>query len=407
MRRNKTLLHLAHVLENCNVQDLTCERVFVYCSMCVNELADDAIGLVQRLLDKPEIRSCRIPLVIDFEQMTDVDYWLKSKLFSVAPVARSEPLRQKIVQLVDMLNALQIKVLQVDADYAGLFFKRMAARLKKSTHNLEYELWRVQHEHPTMEELRQQQTRQTAKVLIAGVLFHAADPSGSEIRAVRRDLVENDLDYNMELPDDFTAECAKLRRYSYWKEGILFMIDYHGIYSYLFSHCFEKFTKEQRIALYEYDVQLKMIHEDMARLRPELGKYLYDSKRLVSLENTKLFAPYFHIKEMLKDDWFMKNRADRKYDGNWADAFADALMRSEYGCLIADDWKEKGFKIKGYVIGCLKEAGVFKANVSNDSLAKDAAIISNTRTFGKYIGADSKRQPYAEWIRKHVDDYCK
>ena len=31
MRRNKTLLHLASVMENCNVQDLTCERVFVHC----------------------------------------------------------------------------------------------------------------------------------------------------------------------------------------------------------------------------------------------------------------------------------------------------------------------------------------------------------------------------------------
>lgn len=274
MRRNKTLLHLAHVLENCNVQDLTCERVFVYCSMCVNELADDAIGLVQRLLDKPEIRSCRIPLVIDFEQMTDVDYWLKSKLFSVAPVARSEPLRQKFVQLVDMLNALQLKVLQVDADYAEQFFKRMAARLKKSTHNLEYELWRVQNPDPTMKELEQQQIRRTAQMLIAGILSYAEDPSTDDVAEVNLELVKKGLEHGKQLPENFIVECAKLRRYSYWRGKHLFMIDYHGIYSYLFSHCFEKFTKEQRITLYEYDVQLKMIHEDMVRLKPELAKYL-------------------------------------------------------------------------------------------------------------------------------------
>ena len=76
MRRNDTLVTLANVMENCNVQDLKCSCVFNHCSMCVNELADKAISILQRLLDKPEIRSCRIPLAIDFERMTNLDYWL-------------------------------------------------------------------------------------------------------------------------------------------------------------------------------------------------------------------------------------------------------------------------------------------------------------------------------------------
>ena len=65
MRRNNTLVTLANVMENCNVQDLKCSCVFNHCSMCVNELADKAISILQRLLNKPEIRSCRIPLAID------------------------------------------------------------------------------------------------------------------------------------------------------------------------------------------------------------------------------------------------------------------------------------------------------------------------------------------------------
>ena len=50
----------------------------------------------------------------------------------------------------------------------------------------------------------------------------------------------------------------------------MFMINYKQTYTYLFSHCFENFTKQQRMALYEYDVQLKMILEDMMRLEPGL-----------------------------------------------------------------------------------------------------------------------------------------
>ena len=406
MRRNKTLLHLASVMENCNVQDLTCERVFVHCSMCANELADDAIGIVRRLLDKPEIRSCRIPLVIDFERMTNLDYWLNSKLFGVGPVTRSEALRQKIVMLVNMLRTLQMKILQVDAEYAEQFFKRMTARLAKSANILDYELWRARHPHPTMKQLEEQQVQLTTNLLIEGVLAYDEEPTGDELAEVRLEFVKKGIKHDQQLPDNFAVECAKLKRYSYLKGEHLFMIDYQLIYIYLFSHCFEKLTKQQRMALYEYDVQLRMIHEDVVRLQPELGKYLYGSKSQESLENTKLFAPYFHIKEMLKDEWFMKLRIDTKYDDNWADAFAAALMRSEYGSLIADEWKEKTNQVKGYVIGCLKEAGVFRQDISNDRIASEAGIMENKRTFGKYIGKDSQEQPYAEWILKHVNDYC-
>ena len=273
MRRNKTLLHLASVMENCNVQDLTCERVFVHCSMCANELADDAIGIVRRLLDKPEIRSCRIPLVIDFERMTNLDYWLNSKLFGVGPVTRSEALRQKIVMLVNMLRTLQMKILQVDAEYAEQFFKRMTARLEKSANIFDYELWRARHPHPTMEQLEWQQVQLTVNMLKNGILAYDEMPTGEELAEVKLDFVKRCIKHGQQLPDNFIVECAKLRRYSYWKGEHLFMINHQLIYTYLFSQCFEKFTKRQRIALYEYDVQLRMIHEDVMRLKPELKDF--------------------------------------------------------------------------------------------------------------------------------------
>ena len=376
MRRNDTLVTLANVMENCNVQDLKCDCVFNHCSMCVNELADKAISILQRLLDKPEIRSCRIPLAIDFERMTNLDYWLESKLFSVDNESDCKALKQKIVKLVNMLRELQMKILQVDADYAEKLFKRMTARLAKSAH------------------------------LIEGILVYDEMPTGDDIEEVKLDLVKKGIKHGQQLPDGFEVECAKLRRYSYWEGGHLFMINYQLIYTYLFSHCFENFTSKQRIALFEYDMQLRMIHEDMVRLKPELGKYLYNSNSFVSLEDTNLFAPYFHIKEMLKGEWLKNLRTGAKYNDKWADAFAEGLMRSEYGNQIADDWKEKANQVKGYVIGCLKEAGVIKSKISNDSIAKVVGVMEKSRSFSKYIGKESQEQPYAGWVLKHVDDYC-
>lgn len=270
MKRNYTLLYLADIMKKCNELELPCEHVVYHYGSCIDEMADAVMAIVGKLLEKPEIRSCRMPLVIDFDSMIKADFWLDCKIFSKLSPVQSEALKKKFLKLVNMLRMLQMKVLQVDVEYAKQFFKRMTARLKKSTKILDYELWRARHPHPTMEQLEHQQIQQTANILIAGVLAYAEEPDGDEIAAVQLEKVKKGIKHGQHLPDDFDVDCAKLKRYSYWKGEHLFMIDYNEIYTYLFSHCFEKFSKEQRIALYEYDVQLRMIHEDMIRLEPGL-----------------------------------------------------------------------------------------------------------------------------------------
>lgn len=270
MKVSRILSDLAGMMKNCGEQDLTCDRVYDSCSACINKLADEAIARVQRQLDKPEIRSCRIPLQIEFKKMTNLNYWLKSKLFSLPYAERSEPLRQKIERLVDMLQELQLKVLQVYPDYAEQFFWRMATRQKTSTNNLEYLKWRATHPRLTIDRLRQQQVKLTAKVLNAGILEYDERPKGSEIRAVKRKPLKDDLDYDADLTEKFIVECAKLKRYSYWIDKKMFMIDYQEFFVYLYPHCFDDLTMDQLIMLYEYDVQMKMIHEDIMNLEPKL-----------------------------------------------------------------------------------------------------------------------------------------
>lgn len=238
-------------------------------------------------------------------------------------------------------------------------------------------------------------------------MHHADEPSSQHIEEVdygfhRKHLPHNfigDLDYQVAYTKYMTQFATRK------EELIIPQLDEYGKYIAL---NFNKFRPEQQEALFAIIKRFELIHEDMVKRKPELARYLrFNQENVESLENTKLYAPYFHIKEMLKSEWFVKLRVDTKYNDKWADAFAEALMRSIYGQQIADDWKAKSDKIKGYVIGCLKEAGVFKSNVSNDRLAKDAAIISKTRTFAKYIGSYSREQPYFDWIRKHVNNYCK
>ena len=259
---------------------------------------------------------------------------------------------------------------------------------------------------PAWDQLMEKQEQELEKYLEKGIMRFAPLPSNSKLSKVDYASHLELLECNFTDRDEYKVAYTQFRLFATRKDGML-TVNLKKYGKYIFKN-FSKFSEGQKVALFELIVILNLIHKDMVALKPELSKYLMSGNNsLQSLENTKLFAPYFHIKEMLKGEWFKDLRTDAKYNDNWANAFAEGLMRSEYGGQISDEWKEKSDKIKGYVIGCLKEAGVFKEKVSNDSIARDAAIISKTRTFAKWIGKGAREQPYMEWIKKHVNDYCK
>jgi len=131
-----------------------------------------------------------------------------------------------------------------------------------------------------------------------------------------------------------------------------------------------------------------------------------DLKYLLNPQSDKpnFFAPKKNLQELLKKTWFEEFRNDLRYDVRWTDAFVEALMASEYGEGIAQQWAVKGARgkrdqIRGYVVGVLKDAGVLKG--SNDSIARKIGITENPRTFSSYMG-DGKKQPYAEWVKEYV-----
>ena len=256
----------------------------------------------------------------------------------------------------------------------------------------------------TMEWLQEKQEQELQKVLELDIMCHVKEPTAQFLEKVDYEYHRGYLSCDFKDYPEYKKAYAKFMHYATRKENLI-IPDYGSYGKYIAQHLYS-FRQEQKNALFKIIKSFELIHKDMVLLKPELGKYLGNHANLGDLENTEYFAPYFHIKKMLRETWFEKLRADCKYNGSWADAFADALVRSEHGLQIVNDWSEKGNQIKGYVLGCLKEAGVFKSDVSNDRIARDAGIMSNTRSFGKYIGKESQEQPYAEWIKKHVNKYC-
>lgn len=285
MKQNDCLLHLARIMEKYNELPNLYHHALFHYSLCIEETADEAIKVLEKLVSKSEIRTCRVPLVIDFENMPKLDYWLSCKIFNDLDAQSSRALKEKFMLLTNLLRQLKLLKKKVDPKRAMRFFRLMMARVKENEYILDYEIWRADPNHLTIDQLWEQEVRLTAKLLSMGVLDYDSMPSGAELENVRLDLVMKGLEYGTILPKDFEIAAAKVRRYSYWAEE-LFMIDYPRIYNELYQYCFEKFTEEQRRELFEYDMQLRMIHEDMVKVKPELAKYL-NTSREVKIERTQ------------------------------------------------------------------------------------------------------------------------
>ena len=397
MKQNETLTYLARIMKKCNELDLPCERVITHYGQCIGELADDAIVILKRILSKPEIRTCRIPLIIDFMQMKDIDYWLKCKIFDLLPSSESSALKDKFELLTDLIMELEMMRKQVDPKHAEKFFKRMAARLKTKKY-FPYEIYRADPDNLTIEKLWRMECQLTYDLLIKGVLDFDKAPSGDEVEKVRMDLLMKGLESGIQPPQDFERTAAKIRRYSYWKED-LFMINYPLIYKELYQHCFNKLSKEQRMAIYEYDEQLKMVHKDMAALKPELAQYLTKN------EDANTFGIVNSLTKLMQQAWFKEFRTDRKYDAAWVEKFVYDLLASEHQQELLTIWQvaKKRQNLKSYIIGCLNKAGVIKgSNLGIATALLNGSIKENTN-FANYMGR-GKKMVFCDWICNYVKD---
>ena len=260
-----TLERMLDVYDNMNTDDAW---IIEKHGVCTGELVDGIIAKLNRLLTSKTRLSCRNVLVANFGTMTKTAHWLKCRLFADLPKAMGKVLREKIEQMVDLLKALMVKIIDVD-EFAGKFFERLKSIYLKKKLTSDYELWKARQSKITIKRLVRYQVDLTADMLSCGILKYAEAPNGEEIQYVDKNKLALTLTDRSKITEAFIDECAKLRRYSYW-ENDRFMIDYQLLRKYLFC-MFGKLTSEQHIKMFEYDVQMKQIHEDMERLKKEEG----------------------------------------------------------------------------------------------------------------------------------------
>ena len=286
-------------------------------------------------------------------------------------------------------------MMNAPAEVFGKYYRDFNFGVAKESIVMTYMDWKMKQGNVTFEVLKEKQTITVADFLKKDILRFTPPPTQRELDEVRLDIVRYNLPHNYDLPQHFEERCAQFHRFISWEDDIL-IIDYNTYGKYLFD-CLSMLSREERVALFELDAMLMMIHEDMRKIRPELRKKPGDSNRHFAITNS--------LKMLLGGEWFKEVRIDERFDEEWIANFVNALDESEFMEEIAKDWAKSGTRnkrdmIKGYIVGLLKDAGVIKGK-SYDDIARKIGIMENSRTFSRHM-SDGKKQPYADWVKDHV-----
>ena len=306
---------------------------------------------------------------------------------------------ERISEMKSLLKEARKKTMNAPKGLFGNFYRKLVDEQDEESVVTEYEEWIMRTENLSFDSLKEYQTLVLAEFLKKNILRFTTMPSKKALDQVRLDSVQDYLPYEYELPSDFAISCARFRRFVSWDDDIL-QINYNAYGKYLFQYFF-KLTEQERNEMIRLDLLLRMIHKNMAQLRPELAVYLKASN--VADNSKNYFAVGKNLSVMLEGDWFKNFRTDKKYDREWIIRFISALMKSEYRDMIAEEWQkaDKRLSLKANVIGCMKNAGVIEG--SDMSIAK--FIVNGTerenKTFATYIGK-GKKCAYNEWIIQYV-----
>lgn len=149
--------------------------------------------------------------------------------------------------------------------------------------------------------------------------------------------------------------------------------------------------------------------------KAELQAYIKNESTSPDLDSITVRA---ELKTLLKGAWFDKYCSDKeKFTIEWREHFVDDLIASEYGQKIIAEWDDRCQVIKGHILGCLQEAGVFNEEVSGLKIARTILYPNalqksenreeeeekkkKSKTLSSYMGK-GKRQKYYYWVIEYV-----
>lgn len=304
-------------------------------------------------------------------------------------------------QMMTLLTELHNKVLNPKPYHYAKLWTTLTDTYLDDEYVERYHEWFLDTGTPTIDDLKAKQKQEIYELLKTGFFRFAKKPTGREVKNRKLIITEDDLEVGCVIDNDFETECAKLDRMVEWKDGCILVINYERLGQYIYKN-YKKLNEDDFFHIIDFDGMMDFIHEDMAKLKPALAKYLkrYQEQHAEELlkDIKTIFEPFKnYLKNGLRNTLVEEYLEKLLFDSDQKDEAKKMLgghSRKKYCCSIAI---------------ALASTYIFKPeNNGNEDLAKalyDGLMTDNKETLLRYLKDKANfNQALNSWTSSIMDD---
>ena len=366
-------------------------------------------------LEKINKGDCEEVLALDYAKLCNKNYWLRGKKKSDMMAYSDKPLKYyleiwnsdetswdlyqlyeaNVCELAD--NLKKVKSTFDKPELYEKLMQQMKEQYADPDIDYEYEQIKEAYVEPSMNDFLKMQVKACVDFLKSGMLNHVLSISNEEIEEVDETKLHKMLEPDYKTPDNLKKLWAKLKKFIELKENVMLVPKRDLIRKHVLKH-FNELNGEHFSALFRLEKLLTLMHQDMVKMKPDLAQYL------TTKESPNVFGIVNSLTRLMQQDWFKEFRTDPKYGDIWIEKFVSELLASEYQQELLEIWQvaKKRQKLKSYIIGCLKIAGVIEgSNLGIATAFLNGSIKENTN-FANFMGR-GKKMSFCDWICDYVN----
>ena len=366
-------------------------------------------------LEKINKGDCEEVLALDYAKLCNKNYWLRGKKKGDMMAYSDKPLKYyleiwnsdetswdlyqlyeaNVCELAD--NLKKVKSTFDKPELYEKLMQQMKEQYADPDIEYEYEQMKEAYVEPSMNDFLKMQVKACVDFLKSGMLNHVLSISNEEIEEVDETKLHKMLEPDYKTPDNLKKLWAKLKKFIELKENVMLVPKRDLIRKHVLKH-FNELNGEHFSALFRLEKLLTLMHQDMVKMKPELAQYL------TTKESPNVFGIVNSLTRLMQQDWFKEFRTDPKYGDIWIENFVSELLASEHQQELLEIWQvaKKRQKLKSYIIGCLKIAGVIEgSNLGIATAFLNGSIKENTN-FANFMGR-GKKMSFCDWICDYVN----
>ena len=241
-------------------------------------------------LEKISKGECVRVLNVDFSKYSSKDYWLRSRMKDDMTAYSDMPLslitgKSEYSSSLDLYNGYETIVSEMVVNFKKgestfdqpQLYDPLMQYLKKlyadPLIDYEYAKMKERYIEPTLKDYLKMQVAACVGFLHSGMLSDALSICNEDIDKVDEEKILKMLDPRCKVPANLKELWAKFRKMMVYKEGVLLVPKRNKIRIQVLKH-FDDLNEDQFRALFRLDDCLRLIHQDMIKLKPGLAKSL-------------------------------------------------------------------------------------------------------------------------------------